>query len=66
MQQNSNYRVQTNYPGEVKKLLDGEPVDVQQPTKRRAESLATRGEIDFMALINEAKKKCRMPIKLSF
>jgi hypothetical protein len=36
------------------------------PPKRRAESLATRGDIDFMSLINEAKKKCKMPVKLSF
>jgi ABC-type multidrug transport system fused ATPase/permease subunit len=33
---------------------------------RRAESLATRGDIDFMALINDAKKNCKVPIKLSF
>ena len=33
---------------------------------RRAESLATRGDVDFMALINDAKKVCKIPIKLSF
>jgi hypothetical protein len=36
------------------------------PPKRRAESLATRGDIDFMSLINAAKEKCKMPVKLSF
>jgi hypothetical protein len=40
--------------------------NISELKPRRAESLATRGDVDFMALINQAKKNCKVPIKLSF
>ena len=64
-----NYRVQTtgNYS---KQNLLGEPSNKKDqsnpPVKKRAESLATRGDIDIIQLVEKAKEKCRMPMKLSF
>ena len=60
-----NYRVQTtgNYVSEH--LINGEGKK-DGPPKRRAESLATRADIDIMQLVEKAKEKCRMPMKLSF
>lgn len=62
-----NYRVQTTAYQQSTKLFDDKAKgDAAGPPKRRAESLATRGDVDFMSLINDAKEKCRLPIKLSF